>query len=92
MPEVGIIQPVCGFTISDNIDKTWHMTTLTSDLPSSKLPLSLEHDGVRILFRVEYKPDPKAVPSAHGLRKNQIYLKEIRSFFSTIISTPRLIL
>ena len=58
---------------SENLDRPCKTPVVTSDLPLSKLPLSLKHGGVRILFRVEFKPDYKAMRGISRLKNNLLY-------------------
>jgi hypothetical protein len=61
------------YPILKKLDDPWQIPVVTSDLPSSKLPQSLKHDGVRILFHVELKPDFKAMRAISRLKNNLLY-------------------
>ena len=73
MPKAGVQYQFHRPIYSENLEKPRRIYVFTSDLPTSKLPPSLKHDGVRIFFHVEFKPDFKAMGGISRLKNNLFY-------------------
>ena len=73
VPEASVQYRMGWLLYSENLDRPCKTPVVTSDLPLSKLPLSLKHGGVRIIFNVEFKPGPKAMEGISRLKNSLLY-------------------